>query len=67
MEGIKMEIHWPGTKIVKSQNNAFTSWKTPRESVMANDDSLRKSKAATNGRVVRSEIPNHLKLYKEKQ
>ena len=21
-------IYWPGTKIVKSQGNAFTSWKT---------------------------------------
>ncbi len=22
-----MNIYWPGTKIVKSQGNAFTSWK----------------------------------------
>ena len=23
--------YWPGTKIVKSENNAFTSWKKPRQ------------------------------------
>ena len=62
-----METHWPGTKIVKSQNNAFSNWKIPKESVMANDDSLRKSKAATNGRVAKGEIPSHLKIYKDKQ
>jgi len=62
-----METYWPGTKIVKSQNNAFTSWKTAKGSLMANDDFIRKSMAATNGRVAKGEIPVHLRIYKEKQ
>ena len=29
-------IYWPGTKIVKSQNNVFTSWKEDRPSLANN-------------------------------
>ena len=62
-----MEIYWPGTKIVKSQDNVFTSWKTPRESVMARDDSHRKSRSATKGRSSTGEVPSYLRIYKEKK
>lgn len=62
-----MEIHWPGTKIVKSQDNAFTAWKIPRESVMAKDSSHRKSLSATKGRTSTGEVPSYLRIYKEKK
>lgn len=62
-----MEIYWPGTKIVKSQDNAFTAWKKPKESVMANDDSHRKSRSATKSRSSTGEVPSYLRIYKEKK
>lgn len=62
-----MNIYWPGTKIVKSQNNAFTSWMTKSDSLMANDDSLRKSQSATRGRTMNDPLPAHLRIYKEKK
>lgn len=34
--------YWPGTKIPKSQNNAFTDWKSGKES-LANNRSWRQS------------------------
>lgn len=34
--------YWPGTKIVKSQNNAFTLWKENRPSI-ANNTKWRQS------------------------
>ena len=34
--------YWPGTKIVKSQGNAFTNWKDSRPSVV-NNKSLKQS------------------------
>jgi len=62
-----MEIYWPGTKIVKSQDNAFTAWKIPRDSVMKGDSTHQRSKAATKGRLATGEIPSHLRIYKEKK
>jgi hypothetical protein len=61
-----MEIYWPGTKIVKSQNNAFSNWRTEKKSVMNGDGSYQRSKAATKGRVATGEVPSHLRIYKEK-
>jgi hypothetical protein len=52
---------------VKSNDNAFTSWKMKTESVMANDDSLRKSQSATRGRKVNDPLPAHLQIYKVKK
>ena len=37
-----MTYYWPGTKIVKSQGNAFTYWKEDRPS-LANNRSWRQS------------------------
>lgn len=62
-----MQTYWPGTKIVKSQNNAFTSWMTKTDSLMAHDDSLRKSQSATKGRKVNDPLPAHLQIYKVKK
>ena len=62
-----MEIYWPRTKIMKSQDNAFTAWKIPRESVMAKDSSYQKSKSATKGRATTREVPSYLQIYKEKK
>ncbi len=33
-----MNIYWPGTKIVKSQGNVFTSWKETPSLVMTSKD-----------------------------
>ncbi len=40
--------YWPGTKIPKSQGNAFTSWKTPAPSKITKGQSLTKQ-LQTNG------------------
>jgi hypothetical protein len=36
---------WPGTNIVKSQNNAFTSWKTDPRSQFRGDPQFRSNAA----------------------
>ncbi len=40
-----MNIYWPGTKIVKSQGNAFTSWKEA-PSLVTRDKEWRTAEAA---------------------
>ena len=44
-------IYWPGTKIPKSQGNAFTSWKTKGNSVFTEKNSVAKQ-IKTNGMAV---------------
>ena len=39
--------YWPGTKIIKSQNNAFTDWKDGRSSKITNTKEWRNSQAST--------------------
>ena len=38
-------IHWPGTTIVKSMNNDFTSWKDGEPSIFAAVKSMRPNKS----------------------
>lgn len=40
--------YWPGTKIVKSMNNAFTSWKTANSEI-TNSKEWKASEAAKRG------------------
>ena len=40
-------IFWPGTNIPKSQNNAFTLWKTGERSKITNTREWRNSQAST--------------------
>ena len=39
--------YWPGTNIVKSQNNAFTSWKDGVRSKITDNKEWRNSQAST--------------------
>lgn len=39
--------YWPGTKIPKSTNNAFTSWKTGERSAITSSREWRLSEIAT--------------------
>jgi hypothetical protein len=42
-----MSIYWPGTKIVKSQGNAFTSWKSGSPSSITNTKEWKLSQSST--------------------
>ena len=42
-----MSIYWPGTKIVKSQGNAFTLWKTGEPSRITSSKEWKMSQAST--------------------
>lgn len=61
-----MELYWPGTKVVKSNNNAFTSWKVGRESMMASDLSHKKAASARAGRNLTEKLPVTLHITKKK-
>lgn len=62
-----MKKYWPGTKILKSDSNAFTSWMTKTDSLMAKDESLRRSQSATRGRSIYDPLPAGLQIYKVKK
>lgn len=51
-----MNIYWPGTNIVKSQNNAFTNWKqTP--SLVTRDKEWKQAEAAKRQMVLQTNRP----------
>lgn len=52
--------------MVKSNGNAFTSWKTGKESLMANDLSHIKSTAARSGHSRTANMPTKLHITKKK-
>lgn len=66
LERKNMELYWPGTKIVKSNGNAFTSWKVGKESMMANDLSHKKAASARAGRKLTEKLPVTLHITKKK-
>lgn len=62
-----METHWPGTKIVKSTNNAFTKWKEGLPSVMAKDTTHIRSANGTRSRKKNDPLPANMQIYKDKK
>jgi hypothetical protein len=53
-------------KEVVNKTSSVWDWKG-KPSVMAKDDSLRRSQSATKGRNTYSPIPAHMQIYKEKK
>jgi hypothetical protein len=61
-----MSVYWPGTNIVKSENNAFTGWKK-EGSVMTNDRTHIRSANGTKSRTINAALPANMQIYKEKK
>ena len=53
-------------KEVVNKTSSVWDWKG-KPSVMAKDDSLRRSQSATKGRALHDSIPAHMQIYKEKK
>ena len=61
-----MSVYWPGTNIVKSDNNAFTGWKKGC-SIMTNDRSHIRSANGTRSRKTNDPLLAHMQIYKDKK
>jgi len=59
-----MTTYWPGTNIVKSENNAFTLWKKKGESVMTNDRTHIRSANGTKSRKTNDPFPINMQIFK---
>ncbi len=53
------------TEVIKKTSSVW-DWKD-KPSIMAKDDTLRRSQSATKGRSMYDPIPAHMQIYKEKK
>lgn len=61
-----MIAYWPGTNIVKSQNNVFTDWKRG-DSILSGDTTHIRSRNGTKSRRTNDPLPINMRIYKEKK